>query len=127
MCVSYHSHWKIFEHFTGSFDVFLDAFLNDVAGYYTPFFKNVISFWELQKTADNVMFIFYEDMKRDLPSVIRKVSKFLGKPVAEKDMDALCTHLSFDKMKNNAAVNKQEWVDVSQLPKITLKFKNNQV
>ncbi len=52
-------------------DVFVDAFLNDVAGYYTPFLRHARDYWELQKTADNILFIFYEDMKRDLPKVIR--------------------------------------------------------
>lgn len=52
-------------------------------------------------------------MKQDLPSVIQKVCKFLGKDVLEGEkLEGLCQHLSFDKMKNNSAVNKQEMVQV---------------
>lgn len=57
-------------------------------------------------------------MKRDLPSVIRKVSGFLGKPVAEKDIPELTEHLSFDKMKKNDAVNKHEAVAVRNMQKV---------
>lgn len=54
-------------------------------------------------------------MKKDLKSVILKVSSFLGKEQLVKDeakMEALVTHLSFDKMKDNKAVNKAEFVEV---------------
>ena len=72
-------------------------------------------YWS-EKGRDNVCFISYEDMKKDLRSVILKVSSFLGKEQLVKDeakMDALVTHLSFDKMKDNKAVNKAEFVQVT--------------
>ena len=72
-------------------------------------------YWN-EKGRDNVCFISYEDMKKDLKSVILKVSSFLGKEQLVKDeakMEALVTHLSFDKMKDNKAVNKAEFVQVS--------------
>ena len=62
---------------------------------------------------ENVCFITYEEMKNDLASVIRKVSAFLTHPVAEENIPSLVDHLSFDKMKKNKSVNKQEFVDVS--------------
>ena len=43
----------------------------------------------------------------------RRVSSFLGKPVAESNVAALAEFLSFDKMKANPAMNKQNFVDVS--------------
>ena len=64
---------------------------------------------------ENVCFITYEEMKSDLAAVIRKVSKFLGYPVSEQSIPALLDHLSFDKMKKNAAVNKQEIVEVNNI------------
>ena len=61
----------------------------------------------------NIIFITYEEMKRDLPSVIRKLSAFLGKPVAaEADIEGLADFLSFDKMRSNPAMNKQDSVEV---------------
>ena len=41
---------------------------------------------------------------QDLPSVIRRVSKFLNRSLNSEQMKQLCDHLSFDSMKNNRAV-----------------------
>ena len=60
-------------------------------------------------------------MKRDLPSIIKKVAQFLDKTFSEDQVNelmmiidetrpkvsSLADHLSFKKMKNNAAVNKE--------------------
>ncbi len=117
MCVSLYRHWKTWNGFRGSLDVFVDAFLNDVAGYHTPAPKNVLGYWELSRArADSdggsVLFIFYEEMKRDVASVIRRASAFLDRPVAEGDIPGLVDHLSFQKMQENSAVNAQEMMEV---------------
>ena len=109
--ITYYNHFKVLEGYSGSFESFADAFLRDECGYYTPFMQNVRGFWEARQEP-NIMFITYEEMKRNLPSVIRKVSVFLGKPVAETDVPALADFLSFDKMRNNPAMNKQDSVEV---------------
>ena len=110
--ITYFNHFKVLEGYTGSFETFADAFLKDECGYYTPFMQNVRGFWEARQRP-NIMFITYEEMKRDLPSVIRRVSDYLGRPVAEADMPALADFLSFDKMRNNPAMNKQDSVEVN--------------
>ena len=51
-------------------------------------------------------------MKHDLAKVIKRVSSFLNCPVPEDNMKHLVEHLSFDSMKKNAAVNKQDFVQV---------------
>ena len=61
---------------------------------------------------ENVCFITYEEMKKDLAAVIGKVSLFLGCYVSEKNIPSLVEHLSFDKMKDNKSVNKEEFVEV---------------
>jgi len=112
-CVSYHNHWKVLNGYNGSFEIFADAFVNDVAGFYSPFIPHVLEYWKM-RDLENVCFITYEGMKKDLASVIRRVSSFLGKPVPENKISSLADHLSFDKMKKNKAVNKEELVKVSQ-------------
>ena len=72
-------------------------------------------YWEEQKLRKNVFFVTYEEMKRDLRSVVSRLAAFLGKEETVKDgekMEALLNHLSFDKMKTNKAVNKAETVEV---------------
>jgi hypothetical protein len=72
---------------------------------YSPFNAHVIEFWKLAKENSNILFIFYEDMKRDLESEVKKVMKFLNKNFSQEQIEKLCLHLSFDSMKKNPACN----------------------
>ena len=53
-------------------------------------------------------------MKRDLPEVIRKTAGFLGKTISPSQVTQLAEHLSFKSMKNNTAVNKEEFQELSK-------------
>ena len=72
-----------------------------------PFFKHLEEAWELKENP-NLLFIFFEDMKRDLKSVIRKVSKFLNSPLTDDQVEQLAEHLDFKNFKNNPAVNLED-------------------
>ena len=109
--VSFFNHIKALKGYAGSFDLCADAFLKDECVYWTPFMQNVKSYWD-KRHEPNIIFITYEDMKRDLPKVIREVSSFLGKPVAEKDIPVLADFISFENMKATPTMNKQGMVQV---------------
>lgn len=109
--LSWYNHWKILEDFTGDFDTMFDAFLENVGGYFSPFFNHNINWWNIRHQ-ENVLFIFYEDMKKDLKSVIEKVSSFLGKQLSQEQILALEEHLQFDNMKKNDAVNKKDIINI---------------
>lgn len=66
----------------------------------------MLEFWKV-RNEPNILFTFYEDMKRDLASVVKKTANFLGKSINQEQIEKLCDHLSFDKMKKNPAVNKE--------------------
>ena len=69
-----------------------------------PFIEHVIEAWNLRHHP-NMCFIFYEDMKKDLKSQIRKVATFLGKSYSDAQVDKLAEHLHFDNFKKNPWVN----------------------
>lgn len=71
---------------------------------YAPFCDHILPFWE-RRNQSNIFFLRYEDMIKDLPCVIRKVSKFLERDLTDEQIDLLANHLSFQNMKNNNSVN----------------------
>ncbi|XP_071445159.1 luciferin sulfotransferase-like [Hetaerina americana] len=112
-CVSYYHHSRLIEGYRGSFEDFIELFLQDTVTY-SPFWDHLLSYWE-HRDDSNVLFLKYEEMKKDLPSVIRKVSTFMGKKqLNDEDMKTLCHHLSFESMKSNGSVNYEFAVDKTQ-------------
>ncbi|KAI5632732.1 sulfotransferase domain-containing protein [Phthorimaea operculella] len=71
---------------------------------YTPFFEHLKEAWE-KRHHSNMLFLFYEELSKDLPAAVRRVSKFLNKEYTEDQIAGLCDHLSFDNFKKNKSVN----------------------
>jgi len=82
---------------------FIEYFMNNEV-LYSPYWVNVIDAWN-KRHNPNLLFLFYEDMKMDLPSQIKKVATFLGKKPTGDQIKALVKHLGFDKFKTNPSVN----------------------
>ena len=75
--------------------------------------NHMLTFW-MKRNEPNILFLKYEDMKQDLPSVIRKCAKFLNfnRELTDEEMTKLCDYLNFDKMQMNKAVNLDPIIDV---------------
>ena len=60
---------------------------------------HVKGWWERSKQEPNVLFVFFEEMKKDLPGVVRRVADFLGvAPLTESELAAVVHKCGFDYM-----------------------------
>ena len=74
----------------------------DRDGYpFWPFWENVRSWWEI-RNLPNVMLIHFAELKRDMPSSIRKIAAFLDVPINETRWPSILEYCSFEWMKKNA-------------------------
>uniref|UniRef100_A0A146MEA5 Sulfotransferase family cytosolic 1B member 1 n=4 Tax=Lygus hesperus TaxID=30085 RepID=A0A146MEA5_LYGHE len=105
MCVSYYHYSKLLHDYQGTLDQFVQLFLDDKAPV-GPFMSHVLGFWEL-RDEPNVLFLTYEDMKKDHRGAITKVARFLEKDLTDDQVQQLEDHLSFQKMRQNPTVNLQ--------------------
>ncbi|KAF5289177.1 hypothetical protein FQR65_LT02067 [Abscondita terminalis] len=107
-CTSYYYQSAIVEGYNGSWDDFCELFLEGKVPY-GPYWNHVLGYWK-ERDRLNIMFINYNKMKNNLPSVVREVTTFLGKTLTENNLKKLCDYLSFDNLKNCKSFNMEEVV-----------------
>ncbi|GMT11297.1 hypothetical protein PFISCL1PPCAC_2594, partial [Pristionchus fissidentatus] len=71
-------------------------------------FEHVLGYWKFAKGNSNVKFIKYEDMKRNLVNEVKALEDFIGVSLNEEQRKKVVAHCSFDSMKNNKMVNKED-------------------
>ncbi|KAF2883128.1 hypothetical protein ILUMI_23045 [Ignelater luminosus] len=104
VCVSYYNHSQHFYNLPlCTFEEFADLFLNDKLPF-SPLWPHYLEFWK-RRHEDNFLFLKYEDMKKDLLTVILKIAEFLGKTLSDEQINILIEYLSFNNMKSNQSVN----------------------
>ncbi|XP_040206227.1 amine sulfotransferase-like [Rana temporaria] len=87
-----------FQHF---FEKFLDGEV--YGGKWFDHFQG----WYNHKDSYNILFLNYEDMIKDLRSVAKKISTFLGIKLDDKAMDIVIKKASFKEMKIDPLANKE--------------------
>ena len=100
----HHSKSLIFE---DQEDLVWDNFFGDfLAGQilYGSYFDHVLSWWA-HRSDENILFVKYEDMKRDLLSVVTRIAKFIGSNVDEEVIKEIAFKTSFEQMKDNQLAN----------------------
>ncbi|GBL44406.1 sulfotransferase [Sulfuriferula multivorans] len=66
------------------------------------FWENLRAWWKIRELP-NVLFIHFNDLKRDMPGEMRRIARFLDIPLDEARWPAILEYCSFDWMKKNAA------------------------
>jgi hypothetical protein len=110
VAISYYHHYRHLHAYTGTKEDFLNAFLEEKV-LYSPMNKHALDFWKLAKDNSNVLFLFYEDRKKDLDGEVKKVAEFLGKKYSQEEIDNVCNHLSVDSMRKNPSCNYVDIID----------------
>ncbi|KAA8533911.1 hypothetical protein F0562_031428 [Nyssa sinensis] len=67
-----------------------------------PFFDHVLQFWtENLRRPHKILFLKYEELKRDPKGQVKRLASFLGRPFAEEEeVDKLLWRCSLDRLKN---------------------------
>lgn len=77
---------------------------------YAPYNEHVLDFWKI-RNQPNVLFLFFEDMKRNMRGVVRKAMKFFDKNFSDEQIEKLCNHLSIESMRVNPSCNNDGLVE----------------
>ena len=83
--------------FVGNFAEYFDAFMADLVPY-GSYFEYAKEAWE-KRHHPNVCMLFFEEMKKDMASNLRKVATFLGKSFTDEQIEKSVGFLSFKEMK----------------------------
>jgi len=85
---------------------FADFFNNMLTGEgdYGPWWDHYLYFWK-RRHDSNILFLRYEDMKRDLRGNVERIGRFLGKSLPAETLDAITEHCTFANMKTNPMAN----------------------
>lgn len=72
----------------------------------------MLAYWQCRHEP-NMLFLKYEDLKKDLPAAIVKCARFLNvsEQLTGADIERMMDYLNFEQMQNNVAVN-LESIDV---------------
>ncbi|XP_013180692.1 PREDICTED: sulfotransferase 1C4-like isoform X3 [Papilio xuthus] len=108
VAVSYYHLNKLYKlsNYIGDFKSFWELFIKNMVNW-APYFEHLKEAWQLRHHP-NMLFLFYEELSKDLPATVQRVADFLGKKITSDQLTQLCSHLSFENFKNNPSVNQDE-------------------
>nr|XP_028579066.1 amine sulfotransferase-like isoform X2 [Podarcis muralis] len=85
------------------FGIFMERFLSGKV--IASLWLDHVEGWYTHKDDFNILFLTYEEMKKDLRSCVLKLCNFLGKRLTEKEVDAVVDQATFNKMKADPRAN----------------------
>lgn len=122
LCVSFFYYCQLIHGFSGSFEDFANVFLDNKAPI-GAMFPHLLTFWN-KRHEPNVLFLMYEDMKRDLPGTIRKLAAFLDveELATPENVSLIHEHVQFENMQKNPSVNLEPVLKIKQIDTSKTKF-----
>ncbi|XP_070560865.1 sulfotransferase 1C4-like isoform X2 [Ptychodera flava] len=89
--------------YKGSWNDFYQLYVNDKT-WYGSWFDHVLTWWQ-HRDDENVMFLKYENMKKDPKGAVKSITDFLDISLTEGAIDDIVEFCSFNKMKKDENVN----------------------
>ncbi|MCB0565102.1 MAG: sulfotransferase domain-containing protein [Phaeodactylibacter sp.] len=96
-------HWG---NYTGPWEHWLGLFMEGKV-WYGDWFDHIKSWWE-HRHAENIHFLWYEDMKADYDNELRRLAAFLQYPMPDELLRQIREATSFEQMKANEFTNRQD-------------------
>ena len=94
-------------------DDFFERFLKGDVDF-GDYFDHVLSWW-IHKDDDNVLFLKYEDMKKNLPSTVATIAKFIGQDISKELIEEITERATFENMKKDSLAN-FDWMSKIRRP-----------
>ncbi|KAL1140699.1 hypothetical protein AAG570_000629 [Ranatra chinensis] len=106
VAVSYYHHNLLFKVHgylnKGGFKKYWEFFQKDLLTF-SPYWEHIREGWE-KRNEKNVLFLFYEDLIKDMSSGIKKIAKFLEKTIGIDDVNQLVNHLQIDNFRKSVPI-----------------------
>ncbi|TRY71899.1 hypothetical protein TCAL_16218 [Tigriopus californicus] len=106
--VSYFHHHRLIRHheFVGDFKAFFHYFIQEKV-LWSPYWRHISQAWKHRKS-DNLLFVFFSDMKEDLSDVVDRLCAFLKVSLTHEEKETLLDHLNIKNMRANASIDDTE-------------------
>ncbi|XP_075221045.1 sulfotransferase 1 family member D1-like isoform X2 [Lycorma delicatula] len=107
VAVSYYHHNRLLKvhDYVGDFETYWNLFEKNLLAY-SPYWTHIKQAWS-KRNHPNMLFLFYEDMIKDLPQVLDTTAKFLKKMLTKDQVSQLADHLHIDNFRKNVPLNKK--------------------
>ena len=103
--VSFYHHYLTFPFYPHyEWNEFFELFMKGDVNF-GDYFDHVLSWWAHYKDDDNVLFLKYEDMKRDLPTAVAEIAKFIGQDISKELVEEIAHKTTFTNMKNDPSAS----------------------
>ena len=89
--------------YSGSWDEYYQLYTGGYA-VFGSWFDHVLEWWK-HRDADNILFLKYEDMKRDHRGAVTKMAEFMGYNLEVEVIDTIVEKSTFQHMKDDPATN----------------------
>ncbi|KAF4516724.1 hypothetical protein B566_EDAN008413 [Ephemera danica] len=108
--------------FQNDFEHFWDYIENSQCCF-CPYWGHLREAWE-QRDHPNMLFLFYEDIVKDMHGQIRKIANHYGKQMTEAQVRQLANHLKIENVRKNKIVNLEAVTKISNPETPTVKEGN---